>query len=79
MPKLLHIRQAEAHARAEARAKRTPDQQLKLLDKRGGKSARERSRLNDLLVIKAAESTKLVTRDNEAPKPKKKARAKSKA
>lgn len=74
MPKLLRTRQAEARARALARASRTPAQQLALLDKRPGGATRERARLNDLLVIKAAEKTKLVIHD--APAPKKAKRAK---
>lgn len=45
MPKTKQVLRAEAEERQAARAKRTPEQQLALIAKRPGKSARERGRL----------------------------------
>jgi hypothetical protein len=78
MPKLLRIRQDEAQTRNQARAKRTPEQQLKLLDQRPGNSTRERARLEARIAAAAAKpAPKAPPAAEPAPKAKK-PRAKAK-
>jgi hypothetical protein len=71
------IRQTEAQQRDAARAKRSDQQQLKLLDSRPGNSARERARLEGRIAAKTAPKPAPVATE-PAPKAKK-PRAKRKA
>jgi hypothetical protein len=68
------IRQTEAQQRDAARAKRSDQEQLKLLDSRPGNSARERARLEGRIAAAAAKTAPKpapVTTPEPAPKAKK--------
>jgi hypothetical protein len=74
------IRQTEAQQRDAARAKRSDQQQLKLLDSRPGNSARERARLEGRIAAAAAKTAPKPAPVAAEPAPKaKKPRAKRKA